>query len=71
MTDLDDWYDPFDDLPPKEEPDCPPCGDGGCRECQPTPLQHWWWRATWRPRAAWWRLRNGWNAVQTTDEAPF
>jgi hypothetical protein len=25
----DDWYDPLDDLPPKEEPDCPPCGDSG------------------------------------------
>ncbi len=53
---------------PKEEPDCPPCGDTGhrttrlgrrrpCRDCNPTRLDVLRATARWRIRAAWSRLR--------------
>lgn len=67
----DDWFD--DDLSPaKEEPDCGGCMDSGgpCRDCNPTRLQHLWWRLTWRFR--WWRIR-AWFRRSTgqTEESPF
>ncbi|WP_027933721.1 hypothetical protein [Amycolatopsis thermoflava] len=59
-----DWYDEDDDLlrPGREEPYCCDCNDSGtdwrgrrCRECNPSRLQRWWWRITWRFHA--WRNR--------------
>lgn len=45
MRDPDEWSWDADGHPeyvgpPKEEPDCGACNDGGCPECQPTPEEH-------------------------------
>lgn len=40
----DDCYDPYDDRPPKEEPDC-----GGCCDAGTVPAP-WWLRLFGRPR---------------------
>lgn len=43
------WYDD-DPRPPKEEPDCYVCNDGGGRCCQPTRLDILRWRVRFRLR---------------------
>ena len=72
----EDWY---DDRPinVKEEPDCGACNDSGrtypggkrCRSCDPTWMQHQWWRLTWRYRE--WRFRRRVRGSTYSDEPPF
>ncbi|MEU1763328.1 hypothetical protein [Micromonospora sp. NPDC005652] len=58
--------------PPKEEPNCPACGDSGdrCRYCRLTRLQALRFRIVWRVTGLWqfnrFRRRSGFDS-----EAPF
>jgi hypothetical protein len=66
----DDWYDDMPEQHLKEEPDCGACSDAGCRSCQPTGLQFWWWRATWRITNLRWRLRMRRHHPNLYDDEP-
>ncbi|PZF98522.1 hypothetical protein [Micromonospora deserti] len=71
------WDDEYDHSQPKEEPDCPPCGDSGyigrrnCPNCNPTRLQHLWWRLTWRIRSRARLIADRLRGRQYDSEAPF
>ena len=67
-------YDPYDDLPYRDEPGCFGCMDNGrtrngrrCPDCDP----NWWQRMRGRPRwwwtsRVWWRIR-----PQAGGSSPF
>lgn len=67
--DWDDNWHWYDDppRPPKEEPDCYSCNDGGCRSCQPTRLDVWRSEARYRLRHLWGKLRRRRNEVRVDD----
>lgn len=71
--DHDDWFedycDDWDQYPVKEEPDCYSCNDNGCRDCNPTRLQWWWFRTKWAVINRARRLRPA--SRRADDESPF